>query len=107
VTDNQNSVWGYFFARKFATPWKPGPRRHPKMPSGPWRMAAIACLTIGALASWLVFRDGDTGRLVVRMIGGAVAVFVVGMYAVETVYERRLRRRAAEAAAPSPIGKRR
>jgi len=96
----------YLFARQFAKPWKPGPRKHPKMPSGPWRAAALACLSIGALVAWLLFRNGDSGALLLRVIVGALVVFVIGMYIVETIWERREQRRQ-NAPPPSPIGPRR
>ena len=98
-------IFGYFFARRFAKPWKPGPRTHPKMPSRPWRLAAVVSFSIGAMGAWLLFRHHDSGALVLRVLIGGLIGFVIGMYVVETVWERR--RREREAAAPSPIGRRR
>lgn len=82
---------------------RPFGRKRPKMPSAPWRAAAVICFTIGALVTWLVFRDGDA--ILLRVLAGGLVGFVVGMIAVETVWERRLHRDAE--VPPSPIGPRR
>lgn len=97
---DRNFIFGYFFARRHATPWKQRERTRPKMPSTPWRLSALASVAIGVLAAWLLFRGASS--IGWRMVAGGVAGFVVGMYIVESIWERRLR--AAEAA--GPIGKR-
>jgi hypothetical protein len=98
-------IFGYFFARRLAKPWKPGPRTHPKMPARPWRLAAGLSFSIGMLAAWLLFRDNDPGALVLRVLVGGLIGFVIGMYVVESVWERRRRERVA--VETSPIGRRR
>lgn len=98
-------LFGYFSAKRSATPWRAGPRTHPKMPSRPWRTAAVICTLVGAAGAWLLFRNGDSGALVLRVIVGGLAGLAIGMYVVETVWERRTRRRLASP--PSPIGRRR
>ena len=98
-------LFGYLFARRNASPWRPGPRKHPKMPSRPWRAAALICTLLGAMGAWLIFRDGDSGALTLRVIVGGLVGLAIGMYVVETVWERRIRRR--QTAPPSPIGRRR
>ena len=103
---DRDFIFGYFFAKRSATPWKPGPRRHPKMRSTTWRLAAVACTVIGAALFWLLFRGGDSGALVLRIGAGGVVGLVVGMYLVETVWERRRRGRQDDPPA-SPIGRRR
>ncbi len=100
---DKDFIFGYFFARRFAKPWKPGPRTHPKMPSGPWRMAAVLSFSIGMVAAWLLFRGNDQGALVPRVLVGGLIGFVIGMYVVETVWEHR--RREREAVETSPIGR--
>jgi membrane associated rhomboid family serine protease len=67
-----------------------GARKRPKMPSKPWRLAAVCCIAIGAIGAWLLFRGSDTVALRAA-VGGAIG-FVVGMYIVETVWERRVAR---------------
>ena len=91
MTD-RDFLFGYFFARRSAKPWKPGPRKHPKMPSTSWRLAALACTAIGAALFWLLFRGGDSRALMLRIGAGGVVGLVVGMYLVETVWEHRRRR---------------
>ena len=103
---DENSILRYFLARRFAQPWKPGPRKHPKMPSTSWRLAAVACTATGAALFWLLFRGGDSGALPLRIGAGGVVGLVVGMYLVETVWERRRRGGRADPPA-SPIGRRR
>ena len=69
MTD-RDFLFGYFFAKRSAKPWKPGPRKHPKMPSTSWRLAALACTAIGAALFWLLFRGGDSGALMLRIGAG-------------------------------------
>lgn len=98
-------LFGYFFARRFAKPSKREARKYPKMPSGPWRIAAVICVATGAALSWLLFRNGNSGILAIRVVFGGLVGLVIGMYVVETVWERR--RRPHESGAPvSPIGPR-
>lgn len=99
-------LFGYFFARRFSKQGQPRQRKYPKMPSGAWRIAASICISIGAGVSWLLFRHADSGALAARIIVGALAGLVIGMYIVETIWERR-RRRESSGAAASPIGRRR
>lgn len=91
------------YLRRRFEPSQPWERKRPKMPSGPWRLAAVICFSLGAAASWMLFRD--TSAATIRTIAGGVAGFVVGMYIVETLWERRYHGRGD--APPSPIGKRR
>lgn len=94
-------TFAYFFARRHAKRWKPRERTRPKMASAAWRFSALACTIIGALGAWLVFRN--SGALGWRVFAGGVVGFVIGMYVVETIWERRLR--STEPA--GPIGPRR
>lgn len=102
MSDDRNFMFGYFFARRFAKPWKPGPRRHPKMPSRPWRIAALVCFATGFVATWAVFRDSNAVWL--RALFGGVVAMAVGLYVVETLWERRLH---AKSVPPPVIGRRR
>lgn len=94
-------IFGYFFARRFAKPWKGRERTRPKMPSTPWRVAAVCCIATGALLAWLIFRGSDA--VVIRTIFGGVVGLVVGMILVETIWERRVAAREPG----GPIGPRR
>ena len=94
-------IFGYFFARRFAKPWKGRERTRPKMPSTTWRLAAVGCTASGALLTWLIFRDSEA--VAVRTIFGGVAGLVVGMIVVETIWERRTAAREPG----GPIGPRR
>ncbi len=78
---------GYFVARRFAKPWKPGPRKHPKMPRGPWWIASIVCFLVGTAIGIAIF--GQDGAGLVRAIACGVGGWVIGMFVVETVWERR------------------
>jgi len=69
------------------------------MPSTPWRVAAACCTLTGGIIGWLLFAGAP-----IRVAACAVAGFVVGMYVVETVWERRLARAEPP---PGPIGPRR
>ncbi len=101
MVDERSFRFGYIYGRRGGRPWKPGPRTRPKMPSAPWRAAAVSCAAIGALVAWLLFRD--TNVVLLRVAVGAGVGFVVGMYLVETVWERRFRRRPPlPGPAPSP-----
>jgi len=95
-------LFGYLFGRRHAAPWTAGPRKRPKMPSAPWRVAALCCALAGAAIGWLLF-GGDDAE-VLRIAACAVVGFVIGMYVVETVWERR---RARSEPPAGPIGPRR
>ena len=87
-------IVGYFFGRRGFRRWTGRTRTRPKMASGPWRLAAALCTIGGMLVAWLLFRS--SGALGWRLVGGAVLGFAVGMYVVESVWERRLHRRTAD-----------
>lgn len=98
---NGDFRFGYFFARRSAKPWKGRERTRPKMPSGPWRAAAISCMALGVLVAWLLFRASDSAGW--RMFAGGVIGLIAGMYVVETIWERRVSARERQ----GPIGPRR
>jgi hypothetical protein len=96
-------IVGYLFGRRGFRHWGGRERTRPKMPSTPWRVWAVVCAVVGALVAWLIFRGA--GALGWRLVAGAIVGFVVGMYVVETVWERRVR--AAGTIPPTgPIGPR-
>lgn len=61
----------------------------------------MTCTALGVLGAWMLFRD--SGALGWRMFGGGAAGFVIGMYVVESVWERSLAAREPS----GPIGPRR
>ncbi len=81
-------IVGYLFGRRRFGRWHGRARTRPKMPSRPWRLAAVLCASAGVIAAWILFRD--SGALGWRLVAGAMIGFVVGMYVVETIWERRL-----------------
>lgn len=81
-------IVGYLFGRRGARRWRGRERTRPKMPSSTWRAWAIVCVGTGVLGAWLLFRDSDA--LGWRMLAGGTVGFVLGMYVVETVWERRV-----------------
>lgn len=96
-------IVGYLFGRRGGlTGWRGRERTRPKMPAGSWRLAAVLCITAGAIAAWLSF--GQSGNLGWRMVGGGAIGFVVGMYVVESVWERR--QYARNDVPSTPIGRR-
>ncbi len=95
-----NFVAGYFFGRRRFKRWTGRERTRPKMPAGPWRAAALLCTSAGVLVAWLIFRDSDA--VTWRLVAGGAIGFAVGMYVVESVWERRLSARADT----GPIGPR-
>jgi hypothetical protein len=105
MVDERSFLFGYFFARRNAKPWKAGPRKRPKMPSTPWRVWAVICIAVGATLSWAVSQDADTATIVVRTVLGGVFGMAIGMYVVETVWEKRFHGRHDPPT--SPIGRRR
>lgn len=70
-----------------ARPWKSGPRRYPKMPRSTWWPATVALFTVGTTIGLIVF--GTSGPGVLRAIASGIAVFLVGMYLVESRWLRR------------------
>ncbi len=78
---DERFLFGYLFGRRHATPWKAGPRKRPKMPSTPWRIAAMCCALTGGLIGWLLF--GGSGSAPIRIAACAAAGFVIGMNVVE------------------------
>lgn len=91
---------GYFFGRRGFKRWTGRERTRPKMPSGPWRASALLCTAAGVLVAWLIFGRSDAGGW--RLVAGGVVGFAVGMYVVESIWERR---HAARSEA-GPIGRR-
>jgi hypothetical protein len=83
--EERSFVLGYFVGRRGFRRWTGRARTRPKMPSAAWRTAAVLCTAAGVALAWAVF-GSDAG---LRMIGGGVVGFVLGMYLVETVWERR------------------
>ena len=83
---------------------RPVVRKRPKMPSTPWRVAATICFLAGATIAWAVSQSAPGATIVVRTVLGGLFGLAIGMYIVETVWERKLRR---DAAPTSPIGRRR
>ena len=96
-------IVGYFFGRRGFRRWTGRQRTRPKMASRPWRLAAVLCTIAGMLLAWLLFRS--SGALGWRLVGGAGLGFAVGMYAVESVWERRLHRRTADQVGDGPTGR--
>jgi purine-cytosine permease-like protein len=88
VVDQQSFWIGFLTGRRRAQRGSDRPfvRTRPKMPSTPWRIAAVASVALGMLVAALV----PAGSLLPNLIVGAVVGFVVGMYVVETVWERRV-----------------
>ena len=83
-----NFMFAYLLRKKGSKGWRTPERVTPKMPSILWRVAAVCCAALGAVLAWLIFRgSAATGW---RMVGGAIVGFVVGMYAVESIWERRI-----------------
>ena len=80
------------------------PSDRPTMSSAAWRRWAIVCVLVGAIAGVLVARALDRLTVQVAFLG-ALLGFLIGMYIVETIWERRYAHRADDP--PSPIGKRR
>ncbi len=95
-----NFFLGYLLGRRGSEPWTGRERTRPKMPSGPWRAAALLCTATGVLAAWLIFRGSSA--IGWRMVAGGVVGFAVGMYIVETIWERRVAARSHD----GPIGPR-
>lgn len=91
---------GYLFGRRGFKRWTGRERTRPKMPSGPWRAAALLCTAAGVLVAWLITHGSDA--VVWRMVAGGVLGFAIGMYVVETVWERRVAARSET----GPIGPR-
>ncbi len=63
------------------------PSTRPTMPKARWRALAALCFVVGAVAGALLVDDGGR-RVLVSGFGGLVAL-AVGMYVIETVWERR------------------
>lgn len=101
MASGDDDLTRFVLAGRFSKPWRGRVRTRPKMPSGAWRVAAVACTAVGALVAWLIFRN--SGALGWRMVAGAGVGFAVGIYVVETMWERRARSTAAD----GPIGRRR
>lgn len=97
---DRDFVTGYFFGRRRFKRWTGRERTRPKMPSGPWRAAALLCTAAGALVAWLLFRESSSVGW--RMVAGGVVGFAVGMYIVESIWERRVAARSHD----GPIGPR-
>ncbi len=93
-------IVGYLFGRRGFKRWTGRERTRPKMPSGPWRAAALLCTAAGVLVAWLLFRG--SGPVGWRMVAGGVVGFAVGMYIVESIWERRVAARSHD----GPIGPR-
>lgn len=94
---------GYLLRRRSGRkPWRPGPRKRPKMPSTLWRFWAVVTFVAGATIAYALFGDTDAAWL--RVGFGGLVGFAIGMYVVETVWERREARRRPPT---SPIGPRR
>lgn len=77
-------IVGYFFGRHGSRLWTGRDRTRPKMPSRPWRLAAVLCTAAGMLLAWMMFRD--SGALGWRLVADAVVGFVVGMFVVESIW---------------------
>ncbi|MDJ0767220.1 MAG: hypothetical protein QNJ12_00445 [Ilumatobacter sp.] len=103
MSDDQQFRFRQIYVRNRMQPSKPFERTRPKMPSGPWRAAAVICFLVGAGVAWLLF--GDSNAAVLRVLFGGLVGFAVGMYVVEGVWERWYWRRHDPPA--SPIGPRR
>lgn len=101
-----SGIMGFWIAKRMRENGvdQPFERKRPKMPSTAWRASAAICFAIGATVAWLLFRDSSV--VVLRMLAGGLVVFVIGMYAIETVWERG-QQRAPTPTPTSPIGKRR
>ena len=82
---------GFLTGRRRRNRGAPVKSDRPTMPSTSWRIAAVACIGVGAFVAWLLFRN--TSVVALRVIAGGIVGFLVGMYIVETVWERRLRAR--------------
>lgn len=93
-------IVGYLFGRRGFKRWTGRERTRPKMPAGPWRAAALLCIAAGVLVAWSIFRGSSSVGW--RMVAGGVVGFAVGMYVVESIWERRVAARADS----GPIGRR-
>jgi hypothetical protein len=104
-SNDERSAVASFLARTYAKPWTARPHTHPKMPARLWRIWAVITIAAGATFSWAVSQSAPTATIVVRTVLGGVFGLAIGMYIVETVWERRLHRR--NEVPTSPIGGRR
>lgn len=60
------------------------------MPSRPWRVAAALSFAIGAAIAWVLFRDSSV--VLLRVIVGGLVGMGIGLYLVETIWERKVDR---------------
>lgn len=93
-------ILGYLLGRRGPKRWRGRERTRPKMPAAAWRAWAIVCIGSGVLIAWLLFSGSSS--LGWRMVAGGIVGFLVGMYLVETIWERRIRATAEH----GPIGPR-
>ena len=99
--DRNGFLVGYLFGRRGFKRWNGREPTRPKMPSRHWRTAAVVCTLAGVLVAWLIFRSGSGVGW--RMLAGGMIGLAVGMYVVETIWERRVATRGDQ----GPIGPRR
>lgn len=67
------------------------PSTRPTMPRSQWRPLAALCFAVGAIVGGFI--GGDGGRAVLLAVVGGLIGLVVGMYVIETIWERRRARR--------------
>jgi hypothetical protein len=96
MDDQRSFLLGFLTGKRQAQrrPDKPFVRKRPKMPSRPWRIAALTCFVAGAALAWAVSRNAPGATVVLRTVLGGLFGLAVGMYIVEALWERYVHRRA-------------
>ena len=87
MVDQNSFILGYLLGRKGAgKPDQPFVSTRPTMPKGRWRMLAVLCFLVPATVTLLVTSasNGTWGYA----LGAGVLGVVIGMYTLETIWER-------------------
>lgn len=93
MSDNPNDHDNAFYAlrhlrRRAGWTSKLTPSTRPTMPKSQWRPLAALCFAIGAAIGALLVGDDGGRTVLVAIVGGLIGV-TIGMYGIETIWERR------------------